>query len=635
MKIPSALIRRLVKLLGKENVLTDDISRLLYAYDCSLSRPKPDGVLIIRRAGLVSPVIQLLNTYRVPFIARASATNHAGSCTALHGGFILNLTHLNRLLEINTREGFAVAEPALITEDLQQALAPLGFFYAPDPASAKVCTLGGNAAQNASGARCLKYGGTINHLLEADVVLPDGKEVHLSRSDNAPDWLGLLCGSEGTLGIFTRLKVKILPLPKHIATFLVPFPSLAQSVQSVSDLIAQGIIPRCVEAMDKTTTLAVENFSHAGYPVTAEALLILELDGGNTQIKKEEKILREICQKNHALDFISAQTDTLRTKLWAGRRMAYSAMARLSPNVIVGDGTVPRSELPKALERVQKILEEHHVKAGLLFHAGDGNFHPHLILDERNKPETMRLQKVLKEILKVCVDCAGTLSGEHGVGVEKRALMAYQYDRPTLELFARIKRALDPHLLSNPDKIIPVDCSQARQIPLPKDEMLRSFMQNPSFQAVKKLHKIIEIDKTNYTATVQTGITLTHLHQALKQAEVFSVLPSRNITLCEAFSSGRCSGFYNDVLGITVVLHDGTLIRYGGKMMKNAAGYPLTRLFAGAQNRFGFPVQLTFKIFAQKVPVSPLQPQREIEQTLLFEKIQKALPAPPKGEQYD
>ena len=635
MKIPTALLRRLKKLLGKENVLTDEISLFLYAYDCSLSRPKPDGVLIIREAKQVAPVLTLLNTYKVPFIARGAATNHAGSCAALRGGFILNLASLNRLLEINTQEGFAIAEPALITQDLQQALAPLGFFYAPDPASAKVCTLGGNVAQNASGARCLKYGGTLHHLLEADVVLPTGKEVHLSRADHTPDWLGLWCGSEGTLGIFTRLKVRILPLQKNVATYLVTFSSLQESVQSVSDLIAQGIIPRCVEAMDKLTTRAVENFSHAGYPLHAEALLILELDGESAQIKKDEKILQSICKKNYALHFDRAQNDAQRTKLWSGRRMAYGAMARLAPNVIVGDGTVPRSELPNALSRVQQILTQNGVNASLLFHAGDGNFHPQLVLDERNKPETMRLQKVLKEILKVCVDCGGTLSGEHGIGVEKRALMSYQYDKPTLDLFARIKHAFDPNNLANPDKIIPVNYAQSAPQPeLPEGE-LRRFAQRPSVAALKKLNKMIEIDKTNYTATAQTGITLTQLQQALQKENVFCVLPVQKMTLGEAFSSGRCSGFYNDVLGIEAVLHDGTCVRYGGKVMKNAAGYPLTRLFAGAQNRFGFATQLTFKIYARKVPVCAVEAPHTLQADFMLQTLQKALPAPPKEGLYD
>ena len=625
MKISTALIRRLQQLLGPQNVLTDEISLFLSAYDCSLSRTKPDGVLIIRKAEQVALVVTLLNQYKVPFVVRAAATNHAGSCSALHGGFILNITHLNRLLEINTREGYAVAEPALITGDLQQALAPLGFFYGPDPASAKVCTLGGNLAQNAGGARALKYGTSLQHILEADVVLPTGKEVHLSRADAAPDWLGLCCGSEGTLGVFTRLKVRILPLPENTATYLVAFPSLAQCVQSVSDLIAQGITPACVEAMDQTTIRAVEDFAHAGYPAQAQALLILELDGTLSQIKKEEKMLRKICDQNKAGSFVAATDPAQRRKLWEGRRMAYGAMARLAPNVIVGDGTVPRSELPRALARVRQVLQENHITASLLFHAGDGNFHPHLVFDERNRPQTMHLQQVMKQILQACIDCGGTLSGEHGVGVEKRSVMAYQYDRQTLDLFARIKHALDPNNLCNPSKIIPVDYNTKARNGEPPAEEVAAFIKKPSAGALKKLNKLVEIDTANYTATAQTGITLAELAQALKKRGVFSRLPAHKATLGEVFSSGGCVPFYQDVLGIEAVLPDGSFIRYGGKVMKNAAGYPLPRLFAGAQHQFGFVTQITFRIFAVKIPTAELKKTSPLPNDFLLTRVRQAL----------
>jgi glycolate oxidase len=245
----------------------------------------------------------------------------------------------------------------------------------------------------------------------------------------------------------------------------------------------------------------------------------------------------------------------------------------------------------------------------------------------------MHLQKVLKEILKVCVDCGGTLSGEHGIGVEKRALMSYQYDRQTLDLFARIKRAFDPNHLANPGKIIPVEYAKnAPCAELPEGDLYR-FAQNPSQTALKKLNKIIEIDKTNYTATAQTGVTLTQLHQALKNEGVFCVLPARKITLGEAFSSGCYRGFYSEVLGIEALLHDGTPIHYGGKIMKNAAGYPLTHLFAGSQNRFGFVTQLTFKIYASKIPACTITEPQQLKPHFLLEMLEKEIP--PKRELYD
>ena len=410
----------------------------------------------VRNPALLEPLVCLLAREKIPFVPRAAATNHAGSCCAVKGGVVLNLNPLNQIYQIDTARGFAEAAPCAVTGDLQAALAPLGFFYAPDPASEKVSTLSGNLAQNASGARCLKYGNTSDNTLSIEFITPAGQTCVLRHDAAGPDWLGLVAGSEGTLGIIKRLRVKILPAPKHVKTFLATFPSLSASVQTVSDLVARGLIPRCVEAMDQITTRAVEDFSHAGYPKDAQALLIIELDGDIKQIRQDAQILEELCRQNGCDTFTAARTEAEREKLWRGRRAAYSAMAALAPNVAVGDGTVPRSELPAALAQVRKVIDRFGVTASLLFHAGDGNFHPQIVFDARNPEQTRRVSQALHEILKTCVRFGGTVSGEHGIGVEKRAVMACQYSRETLRLFQKIKKAFDPDNLANPSKIIPV-----------------------------------------------------------------------------------------------------------------------------------------------------------------------------------
>ena len=649
MKIPSAAFTELIKIVGKENLLTDEVSLSVYAYDCSLSRTRPDALIHLRRADVIAPVLKVLYRYHIPFVPRASATNHAGSCAALNGGVILNVAPLNKILQINTQAGFALVEPGVTGGDLQDALSPLGFFYAPDPASERVCSLSGNLAQNASGARCMKYGGTIDHVLKVDFVMSNGTEIHLSRQDSGPDFIGLIAGSEGTLGVIKQLKVKILPAAKHIKTFLVTFPSLADSVQTVSDLAAEGIIPRCVEAMDDITTRAVEEFAHAGYPLDAKALLILELDGTPAEIDEQEKQLEEICLKNHSLKFLPAKTEAERQRLWFGRRAAYAAMARLAPNVMVGDGTVPRSELPRALAKVRHILDEQHIYASLLFHAGDGNFHPQIIFDERNRPDTVRVTRALKEILQACVDCGGTVSGEHGIGVEKRAVMAYQYDKPTLDLFTQIKKALDPENLANPLKLIPVNYdekarAQAALSPAIKqlaDKILmrknahapclitgensRLKTKAANVLSTQTLNRILKIDKTNYTVTAEAGVALKTLARALKQAGVYSVLPDSKGTLGGAFCSGCLPSFYAQVLGVEALLPDGSYVRYGGKLMKNAAGYHLTRLFAGSQGTLGIVTQLTFKIYARPVPTAPEKPFVRASGNLPWVAIKKQL----------
>lgn len=643
MQLPFSARKELEKIVGSQNVRMDETSLLLHAYDCSLSRTRPDALIHVHAVQQVPAILKVLSRYHIPFIARAAATNHAGSCSPLKGGVVLNLAPLNRILRIDIQHGFAEVEPGVITGELQQKLVPLGFFYAPDPASQHVCTLGGNLAQNASGARCMKYGATLDHVLEADIVLPDGKEVHLSRTNNGPDWIGFLAGSEGTLGIITRLKVKILPIAKHIKTFLVTFPSLEDCVQTVTDLTAKGIIPRCVEAMDKATIKAVENFTHAGYPTNAEALLLLELDGAPSHIYRDVASLETICTKNNALEFIPAKTEAARQKLWAGRRAAYSAMAQAAPNVMVGDGTVPRSQLPSALRKVQDLLTKNHVQANLLFHAGDGNFHPHLTFDERNPHQTQYISHILKQILQTCVDEGGTISGEHGIGVEKRSMMARQYDKDTLSLFATLKHAIDPNNLANPLKIIPINFAEkAVTRPLPPDNILQlaetikkahaplllagrhslqRTLSGVTTVSTQSLTQIEDIDLANYTVTAQAGVPLIQLRKTLAEQKAYTCLPASDGTLGGAFASGCYPDFYPHVTALEAILPDGTLVKYGGKLTKNAAGYNLIRLFAGSQGKFGLITKLTFKIFATPVPLVSARTFQPFEKNELYNRI--------------
>lgn len=649
MDIPNRVVEELGKIVGKKNVRTDLPSLLLNAYDCSRSRMRPDIIVHITQTSQLARVIKTLHTCRIPFVVRGAASNHAGSCAAPHGGAVLQVAALNHIIEINTKEHYARVEPGVITGKLDDALRPLGYFYAPDPASKSFCTVGGNAAQNASGARCLKYGGTLDHILAVNVVLADGTSVLLDRQNNGPDLVGLLVGSEGTFGVITELKVKILPLPAHIKTFLATFNSLEDCISAVTGLIAKGITPRCVEAMDKCTINAVEDFAHAGYPKDAEALLLVELDGQNEQIQKEQVILEDVCRAHAVQTLRTAATEKERANLWKGRQAAYSAMARLGTAVLVCDGTVPRSELPRTLRRVQEILANYDITASLLFHAGDGNFHPQLIFDEQKKTDTRALGQAVKQILQACVDAGGTISGEHGIGIEKRGLMAYQYDRDTLSVFARLKKAFDPDNLANPSKIIPIHFTEQAAPAKPAEVSVQpvldifhqarqnhtsffitgqnSVLQTASpHQSVPSLNQICDIDLTNYTATIQTGVTLTQLSGALHEKNVYCALPAlAKGTLGGAFSSGQFPDFYADVTGIEAILADGTLIRYGGKLTKNAAGYNLIRLFAGAQGIFGWVTQLTFKIYA--TPRAPLVPRSftPLVQTELVKRLKQAL----------
>ena len=644
MRISPRVLKRLQQLLGEENVFTDEISLALNGYDCSQSRHRPDAVVNVTDSALLEPLVSLLAQEKIPFVPRAAATNHAGSCAAVKGGVVLNLNPLHTIYRIDTVRQFAEVAPGAITGDLQEALAPLGFFYAPDPASEKVCTLGGNLAQNASGARCLKYGNTSDNTLCIEFITPAAQTLVLRHNDPGPDWLGLVAGSEGTLGLIKRLYLKIRPAPKHIKTFLATFPSLAAGVQTVTDLVAQGLIPRCVEAMDHITTQAVENFAHAGYPAEAQALLIIELDGNLQQIKKDTQTLQTLCRANGCQTFTTARTEAERQKLWQGRRAAYAAMAALAPNVAVGDGTVPRSQLPYALEQVRQIIDQNGVSASLLFHAGDGNFHPQIIFDARNPQQTRRVHNTLQEILKTCAACGGTVSGEHGIGVEKRAVMAYQYSRETLRLFQKIKNAFDPFHLANPGKIIPLGFEEkaaphtetdpavlgmAQEIKKRFTEKTPSVITGTNSQlkshsahllSDSSLNRIIEIDKTNYMAVVQAGLPVQELLAALRAQKVHAKLPGNYPgTLGGLVASKAWPDFISQITGIQAILPDGDIVQYGGKLMKNAAGYNLCRLFAGSAGALGLITQLTFKIYATPCSnAGPAQPLLFFKPDLLF-----------------
>ena len=644
MYLSRTLLKKFKNLLGSHAVQTDAVSLALNSYDCSPSSHRPDAVLTLTHTKQLAPLLRLLYKEKIPFIARASATNHAGSCAAVQGGVVLNLLYLRRILHIDTNQQLAQVEPGVINGQLQRALQPLGFFYAPDPGSENISTLGGNLAQNASGARCLKYGNTADNTLQATFLTPAGEKLCLRHDAPGPDWLGLIAGSEGTLGIIEQMQVKILPHPSSIKTFLVSFPSLADSIETVTDLVSHGLLPRCIEAMDKRTIQAIENFTSAGYPL-AEALLIIELDGTKEAIQTQADLLEKLCLKHHCQHFTAARTQAEREQYWKGRRGAYSALTALGPNIAVADGAVPRSELPQALAQVNQIIQQYGVTASLLFHAGDGNFHPQLVFDARSPEQTRQVQQALKAILKTCVNHGGTISGEHGIGITKRALMAYQYSKETLRLFEHIKHAFDPFNLANPDKIIPVNFEEKAMDWHESDPAVRALQQQIHQRFVaqqptrivshapqtttdlstQSLNQILDIDTANYTATVQAGIPVPMLLKALAKKQVFTSLPNTYTGTLGSFVATKASELFTKQLtGIQAILPNGDIVCYGGKLMKNAAGYNLCRLFAGSWGGFGLITQLTFKIYASPCPTQTMIacPPR---QDILFQALRKEI----------
>jgi glycolate oxidase subunit GlcD len=362
------------------------------------------------------------------------------------------------ILEIDIENQRAVVEPGLFNLDLQNELARYGYYYAPDPASQKVSTMGGNLGENSGGPHCLKYGVTTNHVLGAEVVLPNGDVIWTGgKAHDNPgyDLVGVLVGSEGTFGIATKLILRIMRKPEAVQTFLAVYDSLEDAGDTVSAIIGAGIIPATLEMMDRLVMKAVEDSIHAGYPLDAEAVLIIELDGIKDGMDRLARRITEICKANHAREVKLATSEAERMRLWAGRKGAFGAVARLRPNYLVCDGTVPRMKLPDVLKKVVEIGKKYNLEIGNVFHAGDGNLHPLILFDARNEEELKKVHLAGAEILKACADAGGTISGEHGVGTEKIDGMSLVFSRDDMGAMKRVKMAFDPDEICNPGKVLP------------------------------------------------------------------------------------------------------------------------------------------------------------------------------------
>ncbi|MBI4060422.1 MAG: FAD-binding protein [Elusimicrobia bacterium] len=610
-----------------------------YSYDGALDRARPDAVLIARSAEDVRRAVAWCAAWQVPFIARGAGTNLSGGCIPVKGGLVISLARLDRILSLDAAGLAACVEPGVVNLALQREAEKVGLFYAPDPASFRVSTIGGNAAENAGGPRCLKYGVTTNHIRAAEVVLPDGSLGRFSLDDEGPELLSLLVGAEGTLGILTKLWVKLTPLPEATRTILAGFPSIEAAVACVSSIIAAGIVPRALEAMDRPTVESVEAGRPLGYPKDP-AVLLIELDGSRADCAREAAEVERLCREAGAAAVRAATDPVERERLWEGRRGAYAALARLAPNVLVEDGVVPRDKLPDIVRRIQEISAKHRVKAYLLFHAGDGNIHPNIAYDERDAAETARVKAAGHEMLQACVELGGSLSGEHGIGLDKRDAMAWLFTPETLRLFRRVKDAVDPRHLANPDKLFPIPGSKPGQgfVRPPAGasseyanllvDKVRSAPAGSVFRVrgastrwrdataegavellTAGLGRVSDLDKRNYTLTVETGVSVHALHRELEGHGVFVRLPRCGGTVGGLLATRPWAGLREDILGMRVLLSNGEVVELGGKVVKNVAGYDLPRLLLGSWGTYGVILEVTMKLHARAVAVPAALPE--------------------------
>jgi glycolate oxidase subunit GlcD len=643
------LIRKLRNIVGEANVSVSAAHAELYSYDASLAKGKPGCVVFPANAAETARVVASVNEAGVPFVPRGFGTNLSGGTVLPSGGIVICLSRLNRILKIVPEGRYAVVQPGVTNLELQNALAPVGFFFAPDPASQKVATIGGNSGENSGGPRCLKYGVTTNHILGLEVILATGEIMRFGGPSLEPpgyDLRGAMIGSEGTLGVVTEITARILPLAEKIITMLAVYDDIADAARSVSDIIAAGILPATLEMMDAKIIQAVEDSYACGYPRDAAAVLIIEVEGPPAGLEEQAEKIQQLCLKNNCREINEAKNDDDRNRLWEGRRGAFGAVARLAPNYLVNDCTVPRTKLPEALAKVAEITSKYGFEHGNVFHAGDGNLHPLILFDSRNTEHLLQVENAGWEIMQACVNLGGTISGEHGIGLEKLDAMHMIFSDDDFEIQRALLKAFDSENKLNPGKVIPSSkktemaakskdftFAPVSHAPLASESEILENIRNaisakrsiipignqtaftfgnyPEKSSLPlpsaDLGDIIAYDPPNQVITVGAGMVLEKLQKELAHHDQW--LPVRPPLSLQQHSLGgmvaldasgperMLYGAPRDLLlGLRFISGRGKIISAGGKVVKNVAGYDMTRLLTGSAGTLGFITTLTCRL---------------------------------------
>jgi glycolate oxidase subunit GlcD len=451
---------RLAQIVGPDHCLTR--TGELFAYECdglTLDPKRPLAVLLPATTAEVAAIVRVCREHEVAFVPRGAGTGLSGGAHATENSILIECSRMNRVLEVDPENRFAVVQPGVVNAELSTEVAHHGLFYAPDPSSQQACTIGGNVAENSGGPHTLKYGTTTNHVLALEMVLPDGDIQRFgNRLGDGPgfDWVGAIVGSEGTLGIVTEVTVRLTPIPEGVETLLAIFEDVVTACRAVGRVIRSGVVPAAMEIVDRRTIEAVEASVYAaGLPTTAGAVLIVELDGNPACLAGEVETIRASCRLEGCQTIEIAKDAAERARFWRARKGAFGAMGRLAPDLYVHDAVVPRVHLPEILEKVCEICDRHRLKLANVFHAGDGNLHPNICFDKRDEDELARVIEAGREILEACVAVGGVISGEHGIGVEKRDYIHFVFSESDLDAMRRLRDAFNPDGACNPGKIIP------------------------------------------------------------------------------------------------------------------------------------------------------------------------------------
>jgi glycolate oxidase subunit GlcD len=681
------LINNLVAIVGRENVLSKPDELLVYECDgLPQHKHRPRAVVFPASTDETSAIMRELAHANVPFTPRGAGTGLSGGALALNSGVVIEMARMRKILRIDTENRIAVVQPGVVNLHVSRAVAPFGLYYVPDPSSQPTCTIGGNIAESAGGIHCLKYGTTTDHVLGCRVVLAGGDVVDLEIDMPGYDLLGTFIGSEGTFGIATEATLRLAQSPPAVRTLLAEFMEVNDASHAVSAIIAAGVMPAALEMMDREIIRAVEaSVFAAGLPPDAGAALLIELDGIEAGLDDEAQRVTSICMEYGARSCRYARDESERKKLWAARKGAFGAIGRISPDSMIQDAVVPRSRLPQVLAAAYDIASRYQLRIANVFHAGDGNLHPLICFDSRSADEVRRVKDAGRELMEVCVAAGGTITGEHGVGLDKRELLPLVFSDADMNAMLSVRAAFDPLGLCNPGKIVPMlrGCGEAKAVasdngsavqtqavrapviseteigtpaefnsdralallaqivgdayvsanngtitvsPDSAEEISETLKLASSehwtvvpaggmmwfsstanlIVSTRRLNRIIEHEPADLVAIAQAGVTLTDFNARL--AENGQWLPldppddgratlggvvATGIGGPQQFAYGRPRG---SVIGMKVVLADGSMIKAGGRVVKNVAGYDLCKLFTGSYGSLGIITELNFKL---------------------------------------
>jgi glycolate oxidase len=460
--------RKLAAIVGPKGYLSRPEDLTLYEYDGSVDKARPEMVIFPRTTEDVVAIVKITNEYGIPIVGRGAGTGLSGGAIALEGGVTVGFSRMNRILEIDLENERAVVQPGVVNLDITQAVQNRGYFYAPDPSSQRACTIGGNVAENAGGPHTLAYGVTTNHVLGLEMVLPDGSVVETGGKelDQAGyDLTGLLTGSEGTMALVTKITVRLMRKPEMVKTVLAIYDAADDCGHTVAEITARAITPVAVEMLDGVMLRMVEEATHAGFPMDAAAVLLIELEGLSEIVEEQVEQVRDACLSCRAREFRVAQSNEERELLWKGRKNAFGAVGRVSPTYYVQDGVVPRTQIAPTLRFITKVSEKYGLTISNIFHAGDGNMHPIILFNARKEGDLDKARHAGEDILEFCISVGGSITGEHGVGLEKRELMGKLFTTETLDTIRKFKELFDPKGRLNPGKVLPTGrgCLEIRQ----------------------------------------------------------------------------------------------------------------------------------------------------------------------------